>query len=71
MIVVVSKPPAPAVAERLVSRLEKIAADGTPVVACLLGLDDSDGSVAVRGTLEGEAGWPGSRPAGRRRCRPG
>jgi FdrA protein len=55
VIVVVSKPPALAVAERLVARLEKIAADGTPVVACLLGLDDSDGSVAVRGTLEGAA----------------
>ena len=55
VIVVVSKPPAPAVAERLVSRLEKIAADGTPVVACLLGMDDADGPVAVRGTLEGAA----------------
>jgi FdrA protein len=55
VIVVVSKPPAPAVAERLVSRLEKIAADGPPVVACLLGLEDTDGSVAVRGTLEGAA----------------
>jgi FdrA protein len=55
VIVVVSKPPAPAVAERLVSRLEKLAADGTPVVACLLGMDDADGPVAVRGTLEGAA----------------
>jgi FdrA protein len=55
VIVVVSKPPAPAVAERLLTRLEKIAADGTPVVACLLGLDDADEPVAVRGTLEGAA----------------
>jgi FdrA protein len=55
MIVVVSKPPAPEVAERLLSRLGKIAADGTPVVACLLGLDDADEPVAVRGTLEGAA----------------
>jgi FdrA protein len=55
VIVVVSKPPAPAVAERLLGRLGKIAADGTPVVACLLGLDDADEPVAVRGTLEGAA----------------
>ena len=60
VIVVVSKPPAPAVAERLLARLGKLAADGTPVVACMLGLDDADGddadgSVAVRGTLEGAA----------------
>jgi len=55
VIVVVSKPPAPAVAERLLARLGKIAADGTPVVACLLGVDDADEPVAVRGTLEGAA----------------
>ena len=55
VIVVVSKPPAPAVADRLLGRLGKIAADGTPVVACLLGLDDADEPVAVRGTLEGAA----------------
>ena len=55
VIVVVSKPPAPAVAERLLARLGKIAADGTPVVACLLGMDDADEPVAVRGTLEGAA----------------
>jgi FdrA protein len=55
VVVVVSKPPAPAVAERLLARLEKIAADGIPVVACLLGLDDADEPVAVRGTLEGAA----------------
>lgn len=55
VIVVVSKPPAPAVAERLLARLGKIASDGTPVVACLLGVDDADGPVAVRGTLEGAA----------------
>jgi FdrA protein len=58
VIVVVSKPPAPAVAERLLARLGKIAADGVPVVACLLGLDDAEDDaapVAVRGTLEGAA----------------
>jgi FdrA protein len=55
VIVVVSKPPAPAVAERLLSRLELLAATGTPVVACLLGMDDADEPVAVRGTLEGAA----------------
>jgi FdrA protein len=55
VIVVVSKPPAPAVAERLLARLGKIAADDVPVVACLLGVDDADGPVAVRGTLEGAA----------------
>ena len=55
VIVVVSKPPASAVAERLLARLGKIAADGTPVVACLLGVDDADEPVAVRGTLEGAA----------------
>ena len=55
VIVVVSKPPAPAVAERLLAHLGKLAADGTPVVACLLGLDDADDPVAVRGTLEGAA----------------
>jgi FdrA protein len=55
VIVVVSKPPAQAVAERLLARLGKIAADGTPVVACLLGADDADQPVAVRGTLEGAA----------------
>jgi FdrA protein len=55
VIVVVSKPPAPAVAERLLARLGKIAASGTPVVACLLGVDDADEPVVVRGTLEGAA----------------
>jgi FdrA protein len=55
VIVVVSKPPAPAVAERLLARLGKIVADGVPVVACLLGLDDAEEPVAVRGTLEGAA----------------
>jgi FdrA protein len=55
VIVVVSKPPAPAVAERLLTRLGKIAADGTPVVACLLGMDDAEEPVTVRGTLEGTA----------------
>lgn len=52
VVVVVSKPPAPAVAERLLARLANL---GKPVVACLLGLPDSDGPVVVRGTLEGGA----------------
>jgi FdrA protein len=39
----------------LLARLSKIAADGTAVVACLLGVDDADEPVAVRGTLEGAA----------------
>ncbi|MCC2317057.1 acyl-CoA synthetase FdrA [Cellulomonas chengniuliangii] len=52
VVVVVSKPPAPAVAERLLARLAIL---GKPVVACLLGLPDSDGPVVVRGTLEGGA----------------
>lgn len=52
VVVVVSKPPAPDVAGRLLARL---AALGKPVVACLLGEDDADGPVPVRGTLEGGA----------------
>jgi FdrA protein len=52
VIVVVSKPPGPRVVEEL---LERMAALGRPSVACLLGLDDSDGPVLVRGTLEGGA----------------
>lgn len=52
VIVVVSKPPAREVAERLLDRLATL---GKPVVACLLGLQDSDGPVIVRGTLEGGA----------------
>ena len=66
MIVVVSKPPAPAVAERLLARLGKIAADGTPVVACLLGVDDADDgrspcAAPWRGPRSRPPGWPGSR----------
>jgi FdrA protein len=56
--VVVSKPPAPAVADALLERLDGIAAAGKPVVACFLGLEDSDPEevgVVVRGTLEGGA----------------
>ena len=52
VVVVVSKPPAAEVAERLLARL---AALGKPAVACLLGEEDSDGEVLVRGTLEGGA----------------
>lgn len=60
VIIVVSKPPAPEVAGQLLDQLAGIAAAGTPVVACLLGMDDVDpaaGStgVVVRGTLEGGA----------------
>jgi FdrA protein len=52
LVVVVSKPPAPQVAERLVERLANL---GKPAVACLVGADDADGPVPVRGTLEGGA----------------
>jgi len=55
VIVVVSKPPAEAVAKRLLARLAGIAASGTPAIACFLGADDSDDGVIVRGTLEGGA----------------
>ncbi len=67
VIVVVSKPPAPAVAERLLARLGKIAADGTPVVACLLGWTTDRGR---RRRVGRRARHPGGgrdrgRPAGR------
>ncbi len=52
LVVVVSKPPAPQVADRLLDRLAGL---GKPVVACLLGAEDADGPVVVRGTLEGGA----------------
>lgn len=56
VIIVVSKPPDPVVADRLLVRLRRLAARGTPVVACFLGLDDhDDDSVLVRGTLESGA----------------
>ncbi len=61
VIMVVSKPPAVEVASGLLARLETIAAGGVPVVACFLGMEDSDGGgaggngVIVRGTLEGGA----------------
>lgn len=61
VIVVVSKPPAPQVADRL---LERLAGLGKPVVACLLGLPDSDGPVVVRGTLEGGAAAAASLAGG-------
>jgi FdrA protein len=51
-VVLVSKPPAPAVAAQVLDRLASL---GRPAVACLLGEDDTDGPVAVRGTLEGGA----------------
>jgi FdrA protein len=52
LVVVVSKPPAPSAAERLLERLARL---GKPAVACLVGADDADGPVPVRGTLEGGA----------------
>jgi FdrA protein len=52
VVVLVSKPPAPQVAERVLAQL---AALGKPAVACLLGMPDDDGPVTVRGTLEGGA----------------
>ncbi|MGI8701283.1 MAG: hypothetical protein ACR2JU_08765 [Nocardioidaceae bacterium] len=52
VVVVVSKPPAEEVAQQLLARL---AALGKPVVACLLGLEDTEAPVVVRGTLEGGA----------------
>jgi FdrA protein len=55
VIVVVSKPPSDAVAQRLLARLAAIAKTGTPTIACFLGADDSDDGVIVRGTLEGGA----------------
>lgn len=56
VIAVVSKPPAPEVADALLARLASIARGGKPVVACFLGLDDrDDDGVRVRGTLEGGA----------------
>lgn len=60
VIIVVSKPPAPEVADQLLGRLATIASKGTPVIACFLGMDDADpaegtAGVVVRGTLEGGA----------------
>lgn len=52
VVVVVSKPPATEVAARL---LERLATLGKPAVACLLGAEDADGPVIIRGTLEGGA----------------
>jgi FdrA protein len=52
VVVLVSKPPAREVAERLLARMASL---GKPAVACLLGLPDEDGGVPVRGTLEGGA----------------
>jgi FdrA protein len=55
VIAIVSKPPAGAVAERLLTRLSAIAKGGIPAIACFLGAEDADGEVIVRGTLEGGA----------------
>lgn len=56
VVLVVSKPPSEAVANRLIDRLTAIAANGKPAVACLLGLDDRDiDGVRIRGTLEAGA----------------
>lgn len=52
VVVLVSKPPAREVADRLLARLATL---GKPAVACLLGLADDDGPVPVRGTLEAGA----------------
>jgi FdrA protein len=52
LVVLVSKPPARATAERLLERLARL---GKPAVACLVGAEDADGPVPVRGTLEGGA----------------
>jgi FdrA protein len=51
-IIVVSKPPHPEVARKLMNRL---AQSPKPAVACLLGEPDADGPVPVRGTLEAAA----------------
>ncbi len=56
VVVVVSKPPAAEVADRLLARLAEITRSGTPSVACFLGLDDGErDGVLVRGTLQGGA----------------
>jgi FdrA protein len=52
VVVLVSKPPAPEVAHRILTRLATL---GKPAVACLLGASDEDGRVRVRGTLDGGA----------------
>jgi FdrA protein len=48
-IVVISKPPAIDVARTLIAKLRT---SSKPVIACLLGMPDSDDDVVVRGTLE-------------------
>lgn len=58
VIVVVSKPPSPVVVAALLSALEK---SNKPCIACLVGAEDSDGSVPVRSTLEAAAGAVASR----------
>lgn len=52
MIVVVSKPPAHQVAEALIDRLASLS---KPAIACLLGEEDSEQPIIIRGTLEGAA----------------
>ncbi|MBB5632072.1 FdrA protein [Cryobacterium mesophilum] len=57
-IILVSKPPADEVADALLARLAEISRGGKPVVACFLGMADSDDpstGVVIRGTLEGGA----------------
>lgn len=52
VVVVVSKPPDPEVAEALLAHLARL---DKPTVACLLGMEDTDDPVRVRGTLEAGA----------------
>ena len=58
-IMVVSKPPAGAVGDALVARLETLAEPWRPVIGCLLGRADAgvagDDPLLIRGTLEGAA----------------
>lgn len=51
-VVLVSKPPAKTVTEKVLGRLASL---GVPAVACLLGEEDAGGQVPVRGTLEAAA----------------
>ncbi|MBK8461154.1 MAG: acyl-CoA synthetase FdrA [Micropruina sp.] len=59
VLMIVSKPPAAAVAEVLLARLNALASHDRPVVACLLGAEDEGvlgtDPVLIRGTLEGGA----------------
>jgi FdrA protein len=68
-IVVVSKPPAAAVADRLRARLATMASPDFPAVACLLGLADEGvpgvDPVLIRGTLAGAAATVAELAGGR------